>query len=338
MPLPFQINNVVMLANYRIKILLISSCIVGCLRVAAQDLSSLYPDSADAEKYIKGTFNSDYILTAQSNETLFKHELRLNVTHRFDDLAGQFGGVKTFFGIENSTDIKIGVDYGVTDRLTLGLSRAKGSAEVRGGSVSFNSLTQLFEGKMKYKLLKQTTDNRIPLSLTGYANAVVSTRAALDDSASDAHFEGLQDRWSFMFQLILARKFNSSFSIAILPTYIRRNFVAFKDMNGVLALGIGARWKLTPRMALVADYFIPFRSAESDSYFRQHEVEFYHPFSIGWEIVTGGHIFHISISNSTAILENQFIPYTTRNWKNGEFRLGFDISRSFTLEEKHSRH
>lgn len=307
------------------------------MQVDAQDLSSLYPDSADGEKYVKGTFNSDYILTAQSNETLFKHELRLNVTHRFDDLAGEFGGVKTFFGIENATDIKIGFDYGITDRLTVGLSRAKGAAEVRANDVPFNSLTQLFEGKIKYKLLRQTTDNRVPLSVTGYANAVVSSRAALDDSASDAHFEELRDRWSFMFQLILARKVNSKFSLAVLPTYIRRNYVAFNDMNGLFALGIGARWQLTPRTALVADYFIPFRSAKSDSYFKQHDVDFRHPFSIGWEIVTGGHIFHVSISNSTAILENQFIPYTTRNWKNGEFRLGFDISRSFTLGKKHSR-
>lgn len=298
---------------------------------SAQDLSSLYPDSAKSKQYVSATFNSDYIAAAQSNETLFKKELRMNVTHRFDDIGGSFGGAKTFFGIENATDIKIGFDYGVTDRVTVGLSRAKGAAEVRSGNVSFNSLTQLFEGKLKYSWLRQTQDNSMPLSLTLFANAVVSSRSALEDSASDAHFAGLRDRWTFVFQAILARKVSKKFSIAVLPTYVRRNFVAFEDVNGLFALGIGARFRLSPRTAIVADYFVPFRNAESKNYFKDHGVTFYHPIDIGWEIETGGHIFHVTISNSTAILENQFIPYTTRSWKNGEFRLGFDISRSFTL-------
>ena len=36
---------------------------------------------------------------------------------------------------------------------------------------------------------------------------------------------------------------------------------------------------------------------------------------------------------ATAILENQFIPSTSSNWGDGEFRWGFSISRTFTLKE-----
>jgi hypothetical protein len=102
-------------------------------------------------------------------------------------------------------------------------------------------------------------------------------------------------------------------------------------MNNLFALGIGGRVKITKTMAIVADYFLPFRSSESRNYFKQKGVRFYQPLAIGWEIQTGGHVFHINFTNSTAIVENQFIPYTTRSWAKGQFRWGFNISRSFTL-------
>ncbi|HEY9258337.1 DUF5777 family beta-barrel protein [Chitinophaga sp.] len=42
-------------------------------------------------------------------------------------------------------------------------------------------------------------------------------------------------------------------------------------------------------------------------------------------------MFSITFTNSTAILENQFIPETTSSWVQGQFRWGFNISRRFTL-------
>jgi hypothetical protein len=92
-------------------------------------------------------------------------------------------------------------------------------------------------------------------------------------------------------------------------------------------------------MAIIADYFIPFRSSTSRDYFSANGVTFYAPLSVGWEIETGGHVFHIDFTNATAILGNQFIPYTTRTWTKGEFRWGFNISRTFTLfSPKKGRH
>jgi hypothetical protein len=174
----------------------------------------------------------------------------------------------------------------------------------------------------------------VPLAITLFANGVATSRSSVADVTSDAHFESFSDRLSFTGQAILARKFSESVSLAVLPTYIRRNRVAFGDMNNLFALGVGGRLRFTHTMAIVVDYFLPFRSAESRDYFSQRGVKFYNPLAIGWEIQTGGHVFHINFSNSTAILENQFIPYTTRTWTKGEFRWGFNISRTFTLSSK----
>jgi uncharacterized beta barrel domain-containing protein DUF5777 len=303
--------------------------------VHAQDeLSRLFRDSTETRQPVKATFKSGQLVNAQSSETLYKHELWVDIVHKFDDIGGAFGGVKTFFGLDVATDVKIGFDYGLTDRLTVGIARAKGAPEEREGAVPFNSLTELWEGTMKWRAIRQTSDDHIPLSVTLYGNAVVSSRAALEDSSSDAHFQAAGERWGFMGQGILARKFNTNFSLALSASWLRRNLVAYQDRNNLFALGIGCRIKFTRRMAVIVDYFHPFRDAASRGYYKLQGIRFYDPLGVGLELETGGHVFHINFSNAPAVLENQFIPYTTRSWTRGEFRLAFNVGRSFTLGGK----
>ena len=52
---------------------------------------------------------------------------------------------------------------------------------------------------------------------------------------------------------------------------------------------------------------------------------------IGFEFETSGHVFQVNLTNATALMETDFIPYTTSDWGEGEFRLGFTISRWFNL-------
>jgi hypothetical protein len=119
--------------------------------------------------------------------------------------------------------------------------------------------------------------------------------------------------------------------MAVLPTFLHRNYTGFRDRGNLFALGIGARLKYSRRAAIVADYFLSFRNEADKQFFKQQGVTFYNPLSIGWEIETGGHVFHILFTNATALLENQFIPYTTRTWTKGEFRMGFTIARTFNI-------
>ena len=51
--------------------------------------------------------------------------------------------------------------------------------------------------------------------------------------------------------------------------------------------------------------------------------------SIGYELETGGHVFHINLTNSAGLLENDYLPFNNKNWAQGGFRLGFTISRGF---------
>jgi len=301
--------------------LLILGCSLG-LNTFAQDLEALASkDEVKTHEPVIATYKSTRIIQGHSPETLKKRELDFRVAHRFGDLGGEYGGSKTFFGLDNSSDIRIAFEYGITDRLMVGIGRTKGSG----------SLTQLYEGLAKYRLLQQTTDDHIPLSVTLFGNAVVSAMTSSTVISDASYFGKFSDRMSYTAQVIVARKFNSNLSLTLLPTWVHRNRVAYMDENEVFALGAGGRWKFSKRMGLLVEYFYPLRSQETKNYFKTQGRELYNPLAVGLELETGGHVFHISFTNSTAILENQFIPETRSSWLQGQFRWGFNISRRFSL-------
>jgi hypothetical protein len=307
--------------------LLIASVFVTAPCFAQDDLSNMFKDSTKRGEPVIATFKSTRIINGQSNETLGKGELDFRVGHRFGDIGGANGGSKTFFGMDNSSDIRIAFEYGITDKLTAGIGRTKGSG----------NLSQLYEGLIKYRLLQQTTDNRVPFAVTLFGNAVVSAMESAEEESSPSYFGKFSDRMSYTAQVVLARQFGHAFSLAVLPTYVHRNRVGYADMNNMFALGVGGRLKFTNRLALVVDYFVPFRDQESKDYAKTLGMEYYNTLGVGLEIETGGHVFNLSFTNSTAILENQFIPETTSTWTNGQFRWGFNISRRFDLDRKHKK-
>lgn len=305
-----------------------------CLKTieAQEELSKLFPDLNEKKEKnpVTATFKSPQIINGQSSETMHRHDLRFVVMHRFGDIAGTYGGVQTFYGLDNSSDILIGFDYGLTDRLSLGVGRAKGSPNGTN-----TDQKQLFYLNGKFRLIRQSTNNKMPFSVTLFGNGVSSGMTSQTTVNSDADFQKFSDRLSYTAQAIISRKFSENLSVALLPTYVRRNYVSFMDMNNIFALGLGGRMKLTHRMAFILDYFMSFRSQKSKDYFLQQKgFRFYNPLGVGLEMETGGHVFNFIFTNSTAILENQFIPSTSSSWTKGGFRWGFSISRTFTLGEK----
>ena len=269
--------------------------------------------SLDAQ-FVHQTFKDTRVINTHSVETLPKRKLDVRISHRFGDIGGDLGGWSTFYGLENAADILIGVDYGATDNLTLGFYRTKGSGP----------LTQLLNGVAKYRLIQQK-ENSTPLSITAVAVTSLSTREKTDDPEVITSFTSFSHRFVHNFQLILARKFSDRFSLQILPGYTHRNVVPNFDENGIVSLGFATRIQLTKVFGIIADLTLPF------SDLRTTENGYYAPFGIGLEIETGGHVFQINFTNATGIMETDYIPYTRSKWGDGEFRLGFTVSRLFNL-------
>lgn len=276
-----------------------------------------------AQDFTLQTFRDTRVINTHSIETLPKRKLDVRIAHRFGDFAGDNGGFQTLFGLENASDVLIGAEYGFTDDLTIGLYRTKGAGSMPNGTAG---LRQLLNGVLKYRFMRQTEDGGTPVSMALVGNVSMSTAEKVENSPEAIRsFPKFSHRFAYNAQMIIARKFSHNFSLQVIPGFTHRALVPFEDENSIFSLGAATRVQLSKVYALVADATFPLTSSRST------DAGFYPAVGIGLEIDTGGHVFQVNFTNATAIMETDYIPYTTSNWADGEFRLGFTISRWFNL-------
>lgn len=274
-------------------------------------LSTETSDSSVVER-VEHTFHSTRIINGHSIETLHQGVLEFRVEHRFGDIAGDDGGAQTLFGLDNSADIRIAFEYGVTDKLMLGLGRSKGTG---------SPYKALLDGFVKYRVLDQEVKG-FPFSLAMVGGAFYTYMKASEDESQVAHFPEWDHRLSYSLQMNVAKKFGDRLSLALMPTMIHRNLVANNDANTLFSLGGALRCGITSTTAMLLEYYHVFSDPDLRDGFKNS-------LGIAFEWVTFGHNFTIHLTNSKGFGEVQFIPYTFEDWLKGQFRLGFCIGRKF---------
>ncbi len=268
-------------------------------------------------------FNSERVINANTTELVGKGKMDFKVTHNFGDVGGSLGGLKNFFGLDNTTDVRIGFEIGVGKNLDITIARAKAAG----------NLSRIVETGIKYRFLQQTTDNSTPLSLALFVNNCISTMDKSTFPTDENYFLDFSDRTSQVFQLIVAKKIGKV-SLQLNPTFLAQGHVVPNDDKSMFAIGGAIRFPVSKNVNIIADYFHAFRSKSSEAFFAlpsQGSIKFYDPLSIGFEILTGGHVFHLNFTNARETLENRFLPKTTSSWGKGQFRWGFNLSRTFSL-------
>lgn len=280
------------------------------------------------QEKVSATFKTTRVINAHSIETVKAKTIDVRISHRFGNIystRNDNDGPDSFFGFDNVADVRLAAEYGITDEVMIGVGRSQ--------------MQNLVDGFVKWRFYTQTTDNKRPLSLAFFGNIAVnpSKKAVIYSGVKDSlvqTFGGAKNffhRLSYTAQLIIARKFSPSVSIELLPTYVHRNFVRDPlDENSIFALGVAGRFKVSKRVAIIADYFYVF----SPYRYNKLGTEFHMPISIGVEVETGGHVFHIDISNARGIISNNFLTESPDSWEYAEIKLGFNISRVFNVGKR----
>jgi hypothetical protein len=294
------------------KFIIMVLCLVAGARSYAQDnsLLNMLNDSMSSHKtksYVTGTFKAEHIVNMQTIESPAKGNLDFVIQHRFGSLNS---GAYNFFGLDNA-QLRLGLDYGITDDLDVGVGRS--------------SYLKTFDGYVKYKLLKQREGGGMPLSVSILGTITNYTQQEPTETYLNANY-----RTAYSAELLLARKLSSALSLEVTPTYLHYNLVpTVKDKNDVFALGLGGRMKITKRMSINVEYdIVPTGQVVS--------TPVHNSLSLGWDIETGGHVFQLVFTNSQSIVATQYLTQTTGTWGAGDIYFGFNISRNFTLKKKHS--
>lgn len=272
--------------------------------------------TAYVQEYVYRTFNDTRVINGHSVETLIKGAMDIRISHRFGDFLGNNGGAGTMFGLDDMADVRIGVEYGISNNMTIGIGRSKGAGPYR----------QLVDGFGKYKLFAQTKEKGMPFTVTVLGLATRDFQEASINLSSPISYREEAHRYAYCTSILLGRKFSDKFSLQISPSYVHRNYVAFNDQNGIFSTGISTRIKVSKMIGVIAEYHYLFpynRNIGIGTYFN--------PIGLGIEFDTGGHIFQLNFTNSKGMGETQFIPYTSSDILEGQFRMGFTISRVFKL-------
>ncbi len=286
----------------RISILLLGVILFG--NASAQDLFDVFgKDTIKTKNYTYATFKTTRVVNGQSVENASKGTLLFLISHHFGPANS---GAYNFFGLDQST-IRFGLEYGLSDRLCIGVGRS--------------SYEKTFDGFLKYKLLRQSTGYRaMPLSVSLFASTDLYSTKWQDPTRTNFFWS----RVTFVYQALIARKISNNLSLQLSPTLVHKNLVpGLKDKNDLYALGFGGRYKLSERISLNAEYFYllnqPATSVNVNS------------LSVGVDIETGGHVFQLHFTNSQPMFERGFITETVGKWSKGNIFFGFNISRAFTI-------
>ncbi|TNE50731.1 MAG: hypothetical protein EP344_17150 [Bacteroidetes bacterium] len=261
--------------------------------------------------YATASFKTNRVVNGHSIENTAAGVLDFKISHRFSPMRN---GLYDMFGLDGAT-IRFGLDYGITDRLMIGIGRS--------------SKEKIIDGFAKYKILRQSTGKRnMPVSLSYLVDGQIKTVKFPDQERENL----FSSRLYYTHQILLARKFSESLTLQLMPTLVHRNLVATKaEKNDVFAVGAAGRVKLSRRVTLNAEYYYVLPDQISPVYTNV--------LSIGFDIETGGHVFQLHFTNSADMTYKGFITETTEEWffkgANGNaksgIRFGFNISRVFTI-------
>jgi hypothetical protein len=270
-----------------------------------QDLLSLVPTEKPKKQFVTNAFKSTRVINSHSIEFLGKGVLDFRITHRFGPVND---GAKNLYGFDEAKT-RLGLDYGVLKSLMVGIGRS--------------TLGKELDGFIKFRPVWQSTGpGSFPLSIVIVSSITLDPTAA--PPTDSLKFQFYSSRLAFYNGLILGRKFSEAFSLQVTPEMVHRNLVdSVWQSNNIFSVGVGARLKLSRRIALVVDYHHIVYGLQPGTYTD--------PLAVGVDIETGGHVFQLHFSNSQGMNERALITGTTDKWLSGGVRFGFTISRVFTI-------
>jgi hypothetical protein len=261
----------------------------------------------EKSKPVRFTFGTGILIDNQTVATPYKGGLELQIHHRFSLIENYHN----LFGIYGAANTRLGLNYGITDRLMLGAGTTKDY--------------KLQDIQWKYLILQQTEDNSMPVSLSYYGNMVIDLRK----EEAFGPVERYKDihRLSYFTQLILARKFNDVFSFQVAPSVIYFNAVPqysneskYKNLN--FGLSAGGKATVFGSQSIIFEYDQLLTKQDLDEQPKPN-------LSIGWEIGTATHTFQIFAANYSQIINQRNLVFNTNDFTKGDYLIGFNITVRF---------
>jgi hypothetical protein len=248
--------------------------------------------------------------------------LEFVLQHRFGTIQNQWSDL---FGIWGASNIRLGLNFSITKDVLVGL-----------GTTKNNRLQDL---QVKYTFLHQRKEG-FPLTIAYYFNFSLN---ALNEDKFGPDYKFV-DRFAYYNEFLFARRFNNMFSAQLGLSYTHFNkvdrSVDSTAMNDALAFALLVRAKISPQSSIVLSYQQPIIMNYDPAFIVRHPNSWleipkdkapYANISLGWEVSTSTHAFHVYISAAQGILPSEVVMHNTNNFFNGYILLGFNLTRLWSF-------
>ena len=256
---------------------LVTSCLLGVLAATAS-AQSQPPRSLPP---------GDRLINLPTHATVGASTLQVLFTHRFSQTVDGAGGYD-LFGLDSAANIGIGLALGLGRDLEVELYRA--------------SFLKEYEAAAKWTLARQGA--AFPIGL--------AVRAGADYRGA----KGIDERWSAIAQLVIARRVGETVEVFVIPSYASDT----PSLTNAANVALAALWQLPQRWHLAFEV-VPENRDAADG-----EVAW----AVGLAKRLPGHEFLFYLGNSpattTSLIVGSDLP---GGFGASDVRLGFNIVRRF---------
>ena len=296
--------------NKNIKRVLISSILTFAIFAGLFNSTLLAQEKNTA---VIGTFNSGVFLENQTVMMYPKKTIEMVINHRFGKISD---GFSELFGVYSPSNIRMAVNYSVTNKFQLGFG--------------FTKMNKQQDLNWKYSIFEQTTNNKIPVSVVYYGNVVLDARET--DAAFNYNNHTYGHRLSYFHEILTARKFCDFFSLQLAPMYAHYNVTeSASDSTSVrlrrhdhFGLSALAKVTLTPTIAFFAEYDHNFTTL-----YKRNYPEVKPNLAFGIENATASHSFQLFVTTAYDITNQRNMVYNQNDFLHSGLMIGFNITRVF---------
>ena len=253
-------------------------------------------------------FKNKQLINTQT--TVIPDGFDFTIQHRFGQIALDDSFYDEFLGFDLPANIRFSLSYKLSDKLYVGVGRTRVGKTVD------------FEGK--YLICNQDSDGSVPLSVALFSS--IGMRTQPFDVNNNMFFSDSVTPFSYLFahkldyntQLILSKSLTDKIAFQLSPTIVYKNLVDAGQNNFNLAIPFSGKYQYSFGSAVVFEYGYCFG--------REGGV-FAHPFSVGFEFGTAGHVFQLFMTNSSSLREVNLYTTNVYDFSKTEFLFGFNIRR-----------
>ncbi len=189
----------------------------------------------DTNKPVTDTYVSGVFLENQTCIINDPGTTEMEISHRF----GPFNSGHTLaWGIYSSANIGVGLNHRFKSKIPV-------FKDIQFG-IGSTSTPMTMQGSLKWAALKQTTNGKIPLSITWYGAMYYDSRTT-DKIIAPGHTFYEVDRLSYFTEILISRSFCKYFNLQVAPTFSHYNLVQVanpsvqQDSTGHVPAGIPIR-------------------------------------------------------------------------------------------------